>query len=218
MMQPYFTRPTSRQLSLILLAGALALSSACATKPKTVPTAATTATRSAEAAPTTRPPQVAQTPTRAPQELAPIAPAQEFSDGANAGLRPQPSAVGAGAGGGSQIAASLAQAGDRIFFTTDRFDLTDEARTILSRQAAWISANPSKRVIIAGSADERGTREYNLALGSRRASSVRDYLVSLGVSGRAIETVSYGKERPIDARSNPDGWAVNRNAQTQLLD
>jgi peptidoglycan-associated lipoprotein len=217
MMQPYFTKPTSRQLSLALLVGALALSSACATKPKTVPSAATTATRTAEAAPTTRPPQVAQTPPRAPQELAPIAPAQEFSDGANAGLRPQPSAVGA-VSGGSQIAASLAEAGDRIFFTTDRFDLTDEARTILSRQAAWISANPSKRVIIAGSADERGTREYNLALGSRRASSVRDYLVSLGVSGRAIETVSYGKERPIDARSNPDGWAVNRNAQTQLLD
>jgi peptidoglycan-associated lipoprotein len=220
MMQSRFHMPTVRQYSFVLLAGALTFSAACATKPKTAPVAAATSQRTSEAAPTTRPPQMAEAPPSQPQVLAPIAPAQEFSDGANAGLRPQPSVAPGGAGGGatSQVASSLSDAGDRIYFLTDRFDLTEDARTVLARQAAWISANPSKRVIVAGSADERGTREYNLALGSRRASSVRDYLVSLGVSGRSIETVSYGKERPVDARSNPEGWAVNRNAQTQLLD
>lgn len=213
------SRSDTRRFGMLLLASALTLSAACAAKPKTVPTAgASAATRASEAAPTTRAAQVAQAPASSPQVLAPIAPAQEFSDGANAGLRNQPSVTAGGTGGGSQIAASLSEAGDRIYFMTDRFDLTDDARTVLARQAAWISANASKRVIIAGSADERGTREYNLALGSRRASSVRDYLVSLGVNASAIETVSYGKERPIDARSNPEGWAVNRNAQTQLLD
>jgi peptidoglycan-associated lipoprotein len=205
-----------RRLGIGFMAAALALSAGCAAKPKTVPPVASTGSAStSEAAPTTRPAQVAEA--RAPQPLAPIAPAQEFSDGAQAGLRPQASASTSG-GPISQAAATLSEAGDRIFFMTDRFDLTDEARTTLSRQAAWISANPSKRVIIAGSADERGTREYNLALGSRRASSARDYLVSLGVNGSSIETVSYGKERPLDARSNPEGWAVNRNSLTQLLD
>jgi peptidoglycan-associated lipoprotein len=212
-------RLTGRQFGVALLAATLAFSAGCAAKPKAIPAvAATGATRTSEAAPTTRPPQIAEAPRTQPQVLAPITPTQEFSDGANAGLRPQASVAPGGAGGGSQIASSLNEAGDRIYFLTDRFDLTDDARTVLARQAAWISANPNKRVIIAGSADERGTREYNLALGSRRASSVRDYLVSLGVNGSAIETVSYGKERPIDARSNPEGWAVNRNAQTQLLD
>lgn len=207
-----FTLPTGRQMGIALLSATLAISAGCASKPKTVPPVASTNTSASEAAPTTRPPQMAEA--RAPEALPPIPPAQEFSDGAQAGLRPQAGAAGAI----SQAASSLSEAGDRIYFMTDRFDLTDEARAVLSRQAAWISANPAKRIIVAGSADERGTREYNLALGSRRASSVRDYLVSLGVSGGAIETVSYGKERPMDARSNPEGWAVNRNAQTQLLD
>jgi peptidoglycan-associated lipoprotein len=195
----------------------LAFSAACASKPKPIPSpGGTGATPISEAAPTSRPPQMAEAPAQ-PKALVPIAPVQEINEGANLGLRPQTNVAGAGVGG-TQVAASLREAGDRIYFMTDRYDLTEEARTVLARQAAWISANPSKRVIIAGSADERGTREYNLALGSRRASSVRDYLVSLGVTGRAVETVSYGKERPIDARSNPEGWAVNRNAQTQLLD
>ena len=201
-----------RRLSLTILAATLAISAGCASKPKTIPPLTSVASaNSSEAAPTSRP---AAAPDSAPQVLAPIAPAQAFSDGENRGLTPQPRATTAG-----QMAAAvtLGEAGDRIFFMTDRFDLTDEARSILARQAAWISSNPSKRVIIAGSADERGTREYNLALGSRRAASTRDYLVSLGVDGGSIETVSYGKERPIDARSNPDGWAVNRNSLTQIL-
>jgi peptidoglycan-associated lipoprotein len=210
------TQSFPHKLGLILMAAALAFSAGCASKPKTIPAVGSiNAPRQSEAAPTTRSaePAVASV----PQTLPPIAPAQEFSDGANRGLAPQARAATAGQIT-PQAAATLGEAGDRIFFMTDRFDLTDEARTILARQAAWISANPSKRVIIAGSADERGTREYNLALGSRRAASARDYLVSLGVNGSLIETVSYGKERPIDARSNPDGWAINRNSLTQLLD
>ncbi len=213
----YFVTPSFKRLGLVGLVTLLTVSAGCAAKPKTLPQVAASnsaVARTAEAAPTSRP--VASVP-NTPQPLAPIAPAREFSDGANRGLAPQARAASAGQAV-AQIAATLAQAGDRIFFVTDRYDLTEEARTILARQAAWISANPSKRVIIAGSADERGTREYNLALGSRRAATTRDYLVSLGVNGGAIETVSYGKERPIDARSNPDGWAVNRNSLTQLLD
>jgi peptidoglycan-associated lipoprotein len=208
------TRPNHR-LRFLFLATTLAISAGCASKPKAVPEVGVSQPAvSAEAASTSRP---VVAPPQAPQTLAPIAPAQPFSDGENRGLAPQARAAIAGQVA-AQAAATLGEAGDRIFFMTDRFDLTDEARTILARQAAWISANPSKRVIIAGSADERGTREYNLALGSRRAASARDYLVSLGVNGSSIETVSYGKERPIDARSNPDGWAINRNSLTQLLD
>jgi peptidoglycan-associated lipoprotein len=209
------TRPYQR-FGLIFLGAAMAISAGCASKPKTVPSVgATTPVASSEAAPTTRPAVIAPPAAETTAPLPPIPRAQPFSDGENRGLAPQAVASSAGQLG---AAATLGEAGDRIFFMTDRFDLTDEARTILARQAAWISANPSKRVIIAGSADERGTREYNLALGSRRAAAARDYLVSLGVNGSSIETVSYGKERPIDARSNPDGWAINRNSLTQLLD
>jgi peptidoglycan-associated lipoprotein len=211
-MTSFFATP-SRKLALAVCTAALLVSVGCASRPKPVPPAAgNTPAPVAEAAPTARP---APSP-EVPQTLPPIAPAQPFSDGENRGLTPQPMA--ANATQVARAAATLGEAGDRIFFMTDRSDLTDEARATLARQAAWISANPSKRVIIAGSADERGTREYNLALGSRRAAATRDYLVSLGVSAAAIETISYGKERPIDARSNPEGWAVNRNALTQLLD
>jgi peptidoglycan-associated lipoprotein len=76
---------------------------------------------------------------------------------------------------------------------------------------------PNVRVLVAGNCDERGTREYNLALGARRAAAARDYLVSLGVDGGRVETVSYGKERPLDARANEEAWSVNRNAHTQIV-
>lgn len=107
--------------------------------------------------------------------------------------------------------------GDRVFFGYDRFDLTAEARSVLERQAAWLRQYPNVRVLIAGNCDERGTREYNLALGARRAAAVRDYLASLGVAGNRMETVSYGKERPIDPRSNEEAWSVNRNGHTQIV-
>jgi peptidoglycan-associated lipoprotein len=107
--------------------------------------------------------------------------------------------------------------GDRVFFGYDRFDLTPEARSVLERQAAWLRQYPNVRVLVAGNCDERGTREYNLALGERRASAARDYLVSLGIDAGRVESVSYGKERPLDARANEEAWSVNRNAHTQIV-
>lgn len=107
--------------------------------------------------------------------------------------------------------------GDRVFFGYDRFDLSAEARSVLERQAAWLRQYPNVRVLVAGNCDERGTREYNLALGARRAAAARDYLVSLGVAQNRIETVSYGKERPLDARANEEAWSVNRNAHTNIV-
>lgn len=107
--------------------------------------------------------------------------------------------------------------GDRVFFGYDRFDLTPEARGVLERQAAWLRRYPNVRVLVAGNCDERGTREYNLALGARRAAAARDFLVSLGIDGARMETVSYGKERPLDARSQEEAWSVNRNAHTQIV-
>jgi peptidoglycan-associated lipoprotein len=107
-------------------------------------------------------------------------------------------------------------AGDRVFFALDSYALSVEAQAILVRQAAWLSSYPSVNVLVAGNADERGTREYNLALGARRAQAVKDFLVSRGVPAGRVATVSYGKERPIDPRPNEEGWAVNRNAGTGL--
>lgn len=107
--------------------------------------------------------------------------------------------------------------GDRVFFGYDRFDLTPEARAILERQAAWLRQYPGVQVLIAGNCDERGTREYNLALGARRAAAARDYLVGLGISANRMQTVSYGKERPIDPRSVEEAWSVNRNGHTQIV-
>lgn len=107
--------------------------------------------------------------------------------------------------------------GDRVFFGYDRFDLSAEARSVLERQAAWLRQYPNVRILVAGNCDERGTREYNLALGARRAAAARDYLVSLGVAQNRVETVSYGKERPLDARVNEEAWSVNRNAHTNIV-
>src|SRR5215813_212586 len=90
--------------------------------------------------------------------------------------------------------------GDRVYFGYDRFDLTPEARSILERQAAWLRRYQNVRLLVAGNCDERGTREYNLALGARRAAAARDYLVSLGIDAGRLATVSYGKERPVDPR------------------
>lgn len=107
--------------------------------------------------------------------------------------------------------------GDRVFFGYDQFNLSTEARSVLERQAAWLRRYPNVRILVAGNCDERGTREYNLALGARRAAATRDFLVSLGVAQNRLETVSYGKERPLDPRANEEAWSVNRNAHTQIV-
>lgn len=107
-------------------------------------------------------------------------------------------------------------AGHRVFFAYDQYTLTPQAQATLSRQAAWLQEFPETRILVAGNCDERGTREYNLALGARRAEAARAYLVSLGVDRNRITTVSYGKERPIDPRSNEQAWSLNRNATTTI--
>ncbi len=105
---------------------------------------------------------------------------------------------------------------DRVYFGYDRFDLNETSRAVLRKQAEWLKNYTNVSAVIAGHADERGTRNYNLALGARRADSVKDFLVSLGVNPRRLTSVSFGKERPLDARSNENGWAKNRNVHTNL--
>ena len=100
--------------------------------------------------------------------------------------------------------------GDRIFFDYDKSDLSPEARATAEALAAWMSSYPATTIGIEGHADERGTREYNLALAERRASSVHDYLVALGVAPNRLSTISYGKERPAVLGSNEESWAQNR--------
>jgi len=132
---------------------------------------------------------------------------------------------GSGSGSGSGQAGSaipgsqedlVQSAGDRIYFETDQSRVNDEARAILNRQAEWMQRNPQVSVWMAGNCDERGTVEYNLALGQRRANAARDYLVAQGVARTRIETISFGKDRPIDGGSSPEAWARNRNAITSV--
>ena len=104
----------------------------------------------------------------------------------------------------------------RVYFGYDQYTLSNEARNKLMQQANWLSNYSNMNAIIEGHADERGTREYNLALGARRAEAVRAFLVAQGIAPNRLSTVSYGKERPIDARSNEEGWARNRNGFTNL--
>ncbi len=106
--------------------------------------------------------------------------------------------------------------GDRVYFGYDRYDLTPEALQQLQLQSQWLAQYPNVNITIEGHADERGTREYNLALGDRRANAVRDYLTSLGVSGSRVKTISYGKERPEVAGSDAQSWAQNRRAVTHI--
>ncbi len=111
----------------------------------------------------------------------------------------------------SGVAGEFQQAvGDRVFFGTDRYDLDDQAQGILKRQAEWLKQHPDLRITIQGHCDERGTREYNLALGDRRAVSMKNYLVALGVAANRIRTVSYGKERPEMVGMGESIWAQNR--------
>jgi peptidoglycan-associated lipoprotein len=106
--------------------------------------------------------------------------------------------------------------GDRVLFLVDQSTLSDTARTTLSGQAQWLKANPDYAIIVEGHADEQGTREYNIALGARRADAVKNYLISQGISGSRMQTVSYGKERPIAICSEESCYAQNRRAVTVL--
>ena len=110
----------------------------------------------------------------------------------------------------------FAKVGSTILFDYDSSALSDYAQRTLDRQAAFLKARPQSRVLMGGHADERGTREYNLALGERRASAARDYLVSKGISSERIRIISYGKERPAKVGSNEAAWRLNRRAETRL--
>jgi peptidoglycan-associated lipoprotein len=103
---------------------------------------------------------------------------------------------------------------DRVFFATNKFNLTTAARDTLRKQATWLRKNKKITVTIEGHADERGTREYNLALGERRANSAKDYLMTYGVSGKRLSVISYGKERPVNPASSPLAWSQNRRSVT----
>ena len=109
-------------------------------------------------------------------------------------------------------AEELASIGDRVFFDYDSSALSAEAKATLSAQAAFLASNPSVTITVEGHCDERGTREYNLALGERRATAARDYLVAQGVNAARIKTISYGKERPSFIGSNPYAYSKNRRA------
>ena len=103
---------------------------------------------------------------------------------------------------------------DRIFFATNKSSLTTASRATLRKQATYLRKNKNLNVTIEGHADERGTREYNLALGERRANAARDYLMTYGISGKRISVISYGKEKPVNPASNPLAWSQNRRSVT----
>ncbi|HEY0900922.1 MAG TPA: peptidoglycan-associated lipoprotein Pal [Micavibrio sp.] len=106
--------------------------------------------------------------------------------------------------------------GDRVFFGYDRYDVAPEGQRVLEMQAEWLKRYPQNNVTIKGHADERGTREYNLALGERRANAIKNYLVALGIPATRINTISYGKEQPAVMGSNEEAWAQNRRGVTEV--
>ena len=146
--------------------------------------------------------------------------------GANSGAGGANGAYGPGGPGGAGGYANNAapgseedlvqSVGDRIFFDTDHSTLSDEARATLDRQAAWLQRYPQVNIVIAGNCDERGTEEYNLALGQRRAYADREYLLAHGIDAGRVQIISYGKDRPTDPASTPEAWAKNRNAITMV--
>ena len=153
-----------------------------------------------------------------PKPQGPVAPGPSTpsapDSGATAPSTPGP--VTSGVIPGSQ--ADLAQsAGDRVFFDLDQYNLRSDATQTLDAQAQWLQRYRNVQVRVEGNADERGTREYNLALGARRASAVREYLASQGVSPSRMSTISYGKDRPIAGGSDEESHQQNRNAHTAIV-
>jgi peptidoglycan-associated lipoprotein len=143
------------------------------------------------------------------EELPPVA------DGTGYGDQSQSGGSGTGAAiPGSQEDFVRSVSADRIFFDTDRYNVDAEDQATLQSQAQWLARYPNSRITIEGHCDERGTRDYNLALGERRANAAKNYLASLGIDPARIQTVSYGKERPQAQGSNEQAWAQNRRAVT----
>lgn len=141
-------------------------------------------------------------------------------------IPPAPSETGpvnAGEGDSDTVAAPINEqfrrevSSDTVHFAFDQYDIDPEARAILDSQAQWLTAHPNTRITIEGHCDERGTREYNLGLGDRRANAAKNYLASRGISPARITTISYGKERPIALGSDDASWAQNRRAVTIVI-
>jgi len=137
-------------------------------------------------------------------------------EGANATGDAASSAQKLGPAAGS-VQDFVVNVGDRVFYDFDQYNLTDAARATLANQATWLKKFPSAMVTLEGHADERGTREYNLALGERRANAAKEYLVSLGVEASRVKVVSFGKERPVALGHNEAAWAQNRRAVTAVM-
>lgn len=129
------------------------------------------------------------------------------SSGARDSIASRPISTGPQRGSQADLVTNV---GDRVFFDFDSFQLRVDAREMLEKQAEWLKQNAGIAVWVEGHADERGTREYNLALGERRANAIRDYLVALGVDQNRMQTRSYGKERPVDPSSTREAWEKNR--------
>ncbi len=140
------------------------------------------------------------------------------SAAATGGATAQPAVAGQTAAGPAPGTEEhfLVNVQDRVFFGYDRYDLDSQAREVLARQASWMQQYPNVSVVVEGHCDERGTREYNLALGARRATAVKDYLVGLGIAPNRIQTISYGKERPVAPGSNQPAWRLNRRGVTTV--
>lgn len=141
------------------------------------------------------------------------------ADMANGGAAGLGGAAGAGMGGPSDptsVEYFQITVGDRVFFATDSSSLSGDAQATLRAQAAWLNANPSRSAIVEGHADERGTREYNLALGARRASAARAFLLAEGVDASRLRSVTYGKERPEALCASDSCWSQNRRAVTVM--
>ena len=141
-------------------------------------------------------------------------------------IPPAPSETGpvnTGEGDSDTVAAPINEqfrrevASDTVHFAFDQYDIDPQARAILDSQAQWLNSHPNTRITIEGHCDERGTREYNLALGDRRANAAKNYLASRGISPARITTISYGKERPIALGSDDASWAQNRRAVTIVI-
>lgn len=189
-----------QKMKTLLISSVIIGLSACASQPKPEPVkqVAETAPQIFTPAPTPAPAPVVQAPSNID-----TAPVSTFDPNA-----PTP--------GSAADFAYQAGGEPRVFFGYDRYDLNTDARIALKSQADWLNTYNNVNAVIEGNADERGTREYNLALAARRAESVKAYLVAQGIRPSRLTTVSYGKERPIDGRSSEAGWSRNRNGHTNV--
>lgn len=184
------------KIKAILLAAAISTLTACASTP-----VQETENRAPAQAPNPLPQVVAEAQPTAPVQQTPLQEAQPYAG-------PPP---------GSIDHFRYVSGDDRVYFAYNQYDLSAQARDTLRKQAQWLSEYSGAILVIGGHADERGTREYNLALGARRAEATKAFLISQGVNPSRMTTVSYGKERPIDGASTEAAWARNRNSHSSVL-